>query len=87
MKYRKKPLVIEAIKYLGPFSLDEMVETWGSDFRDKCKFLGDPGTLLIHTLEGYMYPAIGDYVIRGIKEEFYSCKPDIFEASYDKVEE
>lgn len=51
------------------------------------QILGDPGTLLIHTLEGYMCPAIGDYVIRGIKEEFYSCKPDIFEATYEMVEE
>jgi hypothetical protein len=45
------------------------------------------GAMVIMTLEGLMTVSIGDYVIKGIKGEFYPCKPDIFEESYEKVEE
>ena len=45
------------------------------------------GALMIRTLEGDMRATPGDYIIKGVKGEFYPCKPDIFEQSYDKAEE
>jgi hypothetical protein len=46
---------------------------------------GEPGTLSINTLEGTMTAVEGDWIIKGVKGEFYPCKPDIFEATYDRV--
>ena len=47
----------------------------------------DDGVLMIKTLEGTMLASIGDYIIRGVKEEYYPCKPDIFYLTYDEVYE
>jgi hypothetical protein len=87
MKYKKKPLVIDAIQFI---SLDEnkfeVCEFFkGSEFN--ISFHEQKGTMFIRTLEGDMTVSQGDYIIKGIKGEFYSCKPDIFEASYDKYVE
>lgn len=46
---------------------------------------GDPGLLTIDTLEGEMTVSVDDWIIRGVKGEFYPCKPDVFEATYDRV--
>ena len=55
---------------------------------DKVKVLReDAGDLMIPTLEGLMRASVGDYVIRGVQGELYPCKPDIFEQTYDLVEE
>ena len=83
MKYRKKPVVIEAVQYLGTGEnfeeIDEFVE--GNLYVDSDK--GD--VPFIRTLEGDMFVSVNDYVIRGIQGEFYPCKPDIFEATYEIV--
>jgi len=80
-KFRKKPVVIEAIRYLGPFSVDEMYLEWGKDFKaERVK-----GFLVIHTLEGDLIPAIGDWIIKGVKGEFYPIKDDIFAETYGPV--
>ncbi len=88
-KYRKKPLIIEAIQWDGDdrgivaFELKEM----GCHFSyGACIEDGDKFELLIHTSEGTMTAEIGDYVIKGIKGEFYACKPNIFEESYEALE-
>lgn len=60
MKYRKKPVVIDAYQTAHPFDIE--------------------------TLEGVMHANAGDFVITGVKGEQYPCKPDIFEATYEKVE-
>lgn len=95
MKYRKKPVIIEAIQWNGN-NLKEVMEFIGSEFKyDEnsnyitYKFLYNKYTkkLAINTLEGTMEVAKGDYIIKGIKGEFYPCKPDIFEQTYDEVEE
>lgn len=95
MRYRKKPIVIEAIQW-NENNLKEVMEFIGSEFKydentSYCtnKFVYDKYTkeLLIHTLEGTMKVSNGDYIIKGVKGEFYPCKPDIFEATYEKVEE
>ncbi len=82
-KYRKKPVVVEAMQFTD--ETKSQVHTWvtcntAADFNAK----GEP-ILKIQTLEGVMVASFGDYVIKGIKGEFYPCKPDIFEATYEKV--
>lgn len=74
-RYVKKPIVIEALEWDG-LNLIEMKE-----FCSSCLFHDD--ILIIPTLEGDHKASVGDFIIRGIKGEFYPCKPDIFEQSYD----
>lgn len=78
-KYRKKPIVIEAIQFNGE-NQREIADFMGEMIRTN--FFPD---IYIETLEGTMKANIGDYIIKGIKGEFYPCKPDIFEATYEKV--
>lgn len=84
-KYRKKPVVIEAMR-----ATPETVETVAAWCGGRVVY--DPSdvylALDIPTLEGIMRAEThtgGDYVIRGVKGEFYPCKPDIFEATYERV--
>lgn len=77
MKYIKKPVIVEAIQFTG-YNSDEIKTFCG----DKC-MTGFLDKVIIHTLEGNMTANIGDYIIKGIKGEFYPCKPDIFEETYD----
>lgn len=88
MKFRKKPVVIEAMKFDGENAGDVM--NWAHralppEANSIVRF--DLGGLSIRTLEGYLHASPGDWIIRGIKGEFYPCKPDIFEATYERVEE
>lgn len=82
MKYRKKPVVIEAIQVLG---------TNDAEVKAFCPVAIDPPArdcrLVIKTLEGEMTAMPGDWIIKGVKGEFYPCKPDIFAATYDAVTE
>ncbi|MEO5664887.1 MAG: hypothetical protein ABIR39_16580 [Nocardioides sp.] len=78
-KFRKKPVVIEAIQYDGS-NASEVKEFVGSSYVD------DRRVPVIHTLEGDMSVTSGDWVIRGVQGEFYPCKPDIFEATYEALE-
>ena len=83
MEYRKKPVVIKAVQYDGNFRCLDIFgisEVWNfiisSDEKgNEC--------IKIPTLEGEMTASIGDYIIRGVKGEFYPCKPDIFEMTYE----
>lgn len=80
MQYRKKPVIIEAVLFTG-LNHDEI-----ADFcAPKPVKVGGGYTLIIPTLEGEMTASKGDFIIRGVKGEFYPCKPDIFEETYDKV--
>ncbi len=79
MKYRKKPVVIEAIQ-VSFHNFDEIERFVGGDLGNR-----PDGSLVIATLEGAMTASIGDYIIKGIKGEFYPCKPDIFAATYEAV--
>jgi hypothetical protein len=93
MRYRKKPVIIEAIQWTGTNTEDIRVffgeAPNGPINTDKFVIylsgVGESNTLTIKTLEGEMKAAIGDYVIRGVKGEFYPCKPDIFEQTYEKI--
>lgn len=88
MKYRKKPVVIEAVKYNG-FNLVEIQKFIGksleTDFYDN-EVTAPTLSLIIPTLEGDMKAMPGDYIIKGVNGEFYPCKPDIFKKTYDLVE-
>jgi hypothetical protein len=82
MKYRKKPVVIEAMRFGD--NLGEIERFVGNNGR---VVLGDSGTWFeIDTLEGVMRADLGDWIIKGVSGEFYPCKPDIFEKTYEKVE-
>ncbi len=83
MKYRKKPIVIEAVQWTGS-NEKECMEFCPSIYQETYKA---DGFLTIPTLEGKMACATGDFIIRGVKGEFYPCKPDIFEATYEQIPE
>ena len=79
--YRKKPAVIEARQYTGKNGVELL--TWAHGVELEEDFTGDG--IAIKTLEGTMRADRGDWIIKGIKGEFYPCKPDIFEATYEEV--
>lgn len=81
-KYRKKPIIIEAIQYTGKNRDQILIELKMPSIAED--LISED--LIIETLEGDMHASIGDYIIKGIKGEFYPCKPDIFEASYERIE-
>lgn len=85
MKYKKKPVVVEAIQWNGANHLLPQTEFMkGSNaFLDRTN--NPIGEIVIPTLEGVMRAQPGDYIIKGVKGEFYPCKPDIFEATYELV--
>ena len=82
MKYRKKPVVIEAIKWDGE-NFKEVVDFTGGNLTYLKPYDDQPISIRIHTLKGDMFCSIGDFIIKGVKGEFYPCKPDIFEATYE----
>lgn len=84
MKYRKKSIVIEAIQYTGD-NYKEVCEFVGSELKTPL-IMREPGELIVETLEGNMITKVNDYIIKGIHGEFYPCKPDIFDKSYESIE-
>ena len=90
MKYRKKPVVIEAFKFVGYFkgvAVEPYPPCWAFDGLDTGVLTFDSqDDLYVNTLEGKMLVSIGDYIIKGIQGELYPCKSDIFEASYELAE-
>jgi len=96
MKYRKKPVIIEAFQYDGDLISNHTgkyyVPDWAAKaFEDGTIYHGSlepdspPYELFIKTLEGIHHAAVADYVIQGVKGELYPCKPDIFEMTYEPV--
>lgn len=90
MKFRKKPVVIEAVlwdetkttlRQLESMGMRWLGHTGHAERPDECRHLR------IETLEGGISATLGDWIIRGVKGEFYLCKPDIFAATYDAVVE
>ena len=84
-KFVKKPVVIEAIQYDGA-NITE-IETFVGEKLSTIMTSDVDTQLVIPTLEGDMKASKGDYIIKGIKGEFYPCKPDVFEKTYDVVGE
>ena len=82
--FQKKPVVIEA-RQLTKDNLDEML-AWVNSNNKNCYPSGDYlQPLVIQTLEGDHQATIGDWIIKGVKGEFYPCKPDIFEMTYEPI--
>lgn len=85
IKATKKPVSIEAVKW-EHFNKDEIESFCGelAEFRyEPTAEQTENEELYIKTLEGDMLASVGDYIIKGVKGEFYPCKPDIFEKTYD----
>ena len=85
-KYVKKPVVIEAVEYNG-VNKKEIEAFIGKKLDTIYTELKEPLELKIPTLEGDMKASKGDYIIKGIKGEFYPCKPDVFKSTYNVVED
>lgn len=89
MKFRKKPVVIEAFQYDGDFMYSDgtyYVPEWAVKALKDGVFHFNCSELTIETLEGLMHASVNDYIIRGVNDELYACKPDIFEKTYEPVE-
>lgn len=84
-KFRKKPVVIEAVQFTGFDGSPDLVGQEMALFLESAVISFKDGGLVIHTLEGNMRVDVGDWIIKGIKNEFYPCKSDIFEATYELV--
>jgi phage terminase large subunit-like protein len=89
MYYRKKPVVIEALKWDGSMDKMEAINARWPEIRT-AGLTSHPANRTVQswsiaTLEGQHSVSVGDYIIKGIKGEFYPCKPDIFEMTYEAV--
>lgn len=84
MKYRKKPVVVEAVQYHAP-NIGAVMDFIKDDIH--LVFNHKTNSYFIPTLEGNMEITDGDYIIKGLQGEFYPCKPDIFAETYEKTEE
>lgn len=86
-KFRKKPVVIEAVQFVDTDeSILKLSELGLDPVRIDYADLDNP-ILKIETLEGMMIASEGDYIIKGVRGEFYPCKPDIFAETYEEVSE
>ncbi len=85
-RWRKKPIVIEAMNWDGTPEVASDIIDWVLGEGGKAVEFGRPVCIAIRTLEGAMHALPGDYVIRGVKGEFYPCKPDIFGATYEEAD-
>ncbi len=83
MKYRKKPVVIEAVQWTG--KNHEEIKSFCSKIRTSHNEFEYGLAAIIPTLEGEMTASPGDFIIKGVSNEFYPCKPDIFDKTYEKV--
>jgi hypothetical protein len=91
VRYRKKPVVIEAMQFTtnneagGAPTMDRIV-LWANQGQPEMRAWHNGTDIFIPTLEGEMRAVVGDWIIRGVQGEFYPCKPDIFEATYEPVD-
>lgn len=80
--YRKKPVVIEAMQFSPDPDGNDALDEWLGEL---AWYDDDAQQYVIDTLEGSMRASVGDWIIRGVQGEFYPCKQDIFEATYELV--
>lgn len=88
MRFRKKPVEIEAIQFLPSQACVDQIMALDAEGNYKITFYintSEPWRMEIHTLEGAMAAGIGDWIIKGVSGELYPCKPDIFMATYEMV--
>jgi hypothetical protein len=93
MKYRKRPVVIDAFQYDGDLIGSDgkyCVPDWAAKaFKDGILYYAEyeyiPAELFIKTLEWVVHVSVGDYIIQGVNGELYPCKPDIFSQTYEPI--
>lgn len=87
-KFIKKPVTIEAIQWTG-HNLEEIKKFSENTAKKRTNLVPEKelNQLLIHTEEGVMIANLGDWIIKGVKGEFYPCKPDIFKMTYKELNE
>lgn len=96
MRYRKKPVEVEAFRigydpmpdwFMNEITMNNVITMFKDNYEPESPFEDCSGLIEadIKTLEGTMHADNGDYIIKGVKGEIYPCKPDIFEATYEKV--
>lgn len=89
-RYRKKPVVIDAVQWTGENTAEVIAFATRNPGTDTELRMIRPNAfdhkLSVETLEGYMNASPGDWIIRGVKGEFYPCKPDIFAATYEQAD-
>ena len=89
--YRKKPVVIEAMQWDGSYDKYELIHMRWPELQDSGLTSHHANRTIqwwaIATLEGHHVVSVGDYIIKGVKGEFYPCKPDIFEMTYEPGEQ
>jgi hypothetical protein len=88
-RYRKKPVEIEAVEFDSWQDMEDIARWCGGRVRSEAKPSDRTDVrywIDIPTLEGVMQASMGDWIIRGVKGEYYSCKPDVFAASYEPAE-
>lgn len=83
-RFRKKPVMVEAVQWTGANSGDVQSFMGYHDYR--WSSIRDDADLIVHTPEGNRLASRGDWIVRGIAGEFYPCKPDIFEATYEPAD-
>lgn len=86
MRFRKKPVEIDAVRFIAPMEPSEQPRWLADALRLGRVRFGEDRTLKIDTLEGQMTAREGDWIIRGVAGEIYPCKPEIFAATYEAAE-
>jgi len=84
MRYRKKPVVVEAIQYWPGQTCRQVAEFMAVSHNEHDCF--DDAEWAVETLEGLMWAHPGDWIVRGVEGEFYPVKPSIFDATYEAAE-
>jgi hypothetical protein len=87
MKYRKKPVVIEAVQWTGSNEPEIAAFCPDAYWDGELPINAKNGVLIVKTLEGQHVASFGDYIIRGVAGEYYPCKPKIFGETYESVDE
>ena len=86
MRYRTKPCEIEAVQWEG-HNLEEIIKFANGLEKHIIRVEGLDPVIFISTLEGDMKASVGDYIIKGLRGEYYPCKPDVFHKKYEPCEQ
>ncbi len=85
-KFRKRPVVVEAMRNDGTTRQADAIRAWSGD-KLQDHWTNRQTEFYVDTLEGRMTAVVGDWIIRGVQGEYYPCKPDIFEETYEPVDD
>lgn len=85
--YRSKPVVKEAMCFDGTMESALLIINWAAQYEEEISHTLDNNQLIIVTIDGTMTADEGDFIIKGVRNEFYPCKPDVFEKSYEECDE